>query len=45
LTQLDFVNKIERFLGRRIDFFVINNKKPDLDEKQLEEFKNDISVK
>ncbi|MDD3646301.1 MAG: 2-phospho-L-lactate transferase CofD family protein [Candidatus Gracilibacteria bacterium] len=45
LTQLDFVNKIERFLGRRIDFFVINNKKLDLNEKQIEEFKNDISVK
>lgn len=45
LTQLDFVNKIERFLWRRIDFFVINSKKPELDENQLLEFKNDISVK
>ncbi|MDD2907468.1 MAG: 2-phospho-L-lactate transferase CofD family protein [Candidatus Gracilibacteria bacterium] len=45
LTQLDFVNKIERFLGRRIDYFVINNKKLELDEEELEQFKNDISVK
>lgn len=45
LTQLDFVNKIERFLGKRIDFFVANNKKPILTESELQAFKNDISVK
>lgn len=45
LTQLDFVNKIERFLWRRLDYFVINNKKLNLDNEQLAQFKNDISVK
>lgn len=45
LTQIDFVNKIERFLWRRIDYFIVNNKKLDLDENQTKEFKNDISVK
>ncbi|PZM83268.1 hypothetical protein DLH72_03800 [Candidatus Gracilibacteria bacterium] len=45
LTQLDFVNKIERFLGKRIDYFIANNKKPTLSECELEAFKNDISVK
>lgn len=45
LTQLDFVNKIERFLWRRIDYFISNNEKPQLTEEQMLEFKNDISVK
>lgn len=45
LTQLDFVNKIERFLWRRIDYFIANNKKPILSQSELESFKNDISVK
>jgi uncharacterized cofD-like protein len=45
LTQLDFVNKIERFLWRRIDYFISNNEKPELTEAQMIEFKNDISVK
>lgn len=45
LTQLDFVNKIERFLWKRIDYFIANNKKPILSECELEAFKNDISVK
>lgn len=45
LTQLDFVNKIERFLWRRIDYFIANNKKPILSQAELESFKNDISVK
>jgi len=45
LTQLDFVNKIERFLGKKIDYFVLNDKKLKLNEDELEKFKNDISVK
>lgn len=45
LTQLDFVNKIERFLWKKIDFFVVNNYKPFLTENELKTFKNDISVK
>ena len=44
LTQLDFVNKIERFLWKRIDYFIVNNKKPVLSKEQEIEFKNDISV-
>ena len=45
LTQLDFINKIERFLGKRIDYFILNDKKPILSEEEKIEFKNDISVK
>lgn len=45
LTQLDFVNKIERFLWKKIDYFIANNKKPILSKSELEAFKNDISVK
>lgn len=45
LTCLDFVNKVERFLGRRIDIFVCNNKKLELSASQRERFKSDISVK
>jgi hypothetical protein len=45
LTQLDFINKIERFLGKRIDYFVLNNKKLILSEEEKVAFKNDISVK
>ena len=45
LTQLDFVNKIERFLWRRIDYFIANNKKTILSQAELESFKSDISVK
>lgn len=45
LTQLDFVNKIERFLGRRLDYFIANNQKPKLGKKDFEKFKKDISIK
>ena len=45
LTQLDFVNKIERYLWKRIDYFVLNNYKPELTKEEKEEFKNHISVK
>lgn len=45
LTCLDFINKIERFLGRRLDYFVWNNKKLDLSDAEKERFKNNISVK
>ncbi len=45
LTQLDFVNKVERFIWRRLDYFIANNKKPELWKKEKEKFKNDISVK
>ena len=45
LTQRDFVNKIERFLWKKIDFFVVNNRKLNLTENELLAFKNNISVK
>lgn len=45
LTQLDFINKIERFLWKRIDYFILNDKKPILSEEEKIAFKNDISVK
>lgn len=45
LTQLDFINKIERFLWKRLDYFVLNNKKPILTSEEKIRFKNDISVK
>jgi len=45
LTCLDFINKIERFLGRRIDIYICNNKKLTLSESDRERFQNDISVK
>jgi len=45
LTCLDFLNKIERFLGRRIDIYICNNKKLDLSAADRERFQNDISVK
>lgn len=45
LTQLDFVNKIERFLWRKIDYFLLNDKRQKLSQEEMEEFKNNISVK
>lgn len=45
LTYLDFVNKIERFLGRRIDIFICNNKRLNLSEDEKQSFQNNISVK
>ncbi len=45
LTHLDFINKIERFLGRRIDIFVCNNEKLELSPQDREKFKSHISIK
>ena len=45
LTQLDFINKIERFLWKRIDYFILNDKKPILSDNEKIAFKNDISIK
>lgn len=45
LTCLDFVNKIERFLGRRIDYFISNNTRLDMSREDKERFKNNVSVK
>jgi len=45
LTCLDFVNTIERFLGRRIDVYLCNNKKLDLSKTDRERFQSNVSVK
>ena len=45
MTQINFYTKIERFLGQKIDYFVVNNNKPVLSEEALADFKNNISVK
>ncbi len=45
LTHLDFINKVERFLGRRIDYFICNNKKINLSKEDKQKFQNHISIK
>ena len=45
LTYLDFLNKIERFLWRRIDIFICNDKRLNLSDVEREKFKSHISVK
>jgi uncharacterized cofD-like protein len=45
LTHLDFINKIERFLGRTIDMFICNNKRVILSEWEKESFRANVSVK
>jgi len=45
LTHLDFINKVERFLGRRIDIFICNNKIIKLSKEERQKFKNHISIK
>lgn len=45
LTCLDFVNKIERFLWRKIDIYICNDKKLDLSSDQKARFQSNISVK
>ena len=45
LTHLDIINKIERFLGRKIDIFICNNKKLELTLEEKQSFQSNISVK
>lgn len=45
LTHLDIIYKIERFLGRKIDIFICNNKKFELTIEEKQIFQNNISVK
>ncbi len=45
LTHLDFIGKIERFLGRRIDIFICNSTKLTLTKDQKESFQSHISIK
>lgn len=42
---IDFVNEIEKYLGKNIDILIANNHKIELSEKDENRFKNDISVK
>ena len=44
-TLIAFVEELEKYLWRKIDYFVVNNKQPDLKWEELEKFKNNISVK
>ena len=41
----DFVNEIEKYLGKNIDILIANNHKIELSESDENRFKNDISVK
>lgn len=41
----DFVEEIEKYLGKNIDYIIANNKKMELSESDENRFKNDISVK
>lgn len=41
----DFVDVVERWLGKNLDYLVLNNEKVELTETDIERFKNDISVK
>ncbi|MCH2189040.1 2-phospho-L-lactate transferase CofD family protein [Candidatus Gracilibacteria bacterium] len=45
LCHLDCVNKIEMFLGRRMDIAVFNNYKPQLSDEQKKDLQEHISVK
>lgn len=45
LTHLDFINKIERFLWRRLDIFICNNKKLSLSQDERILFQSNVSVK
>lgn len=45
LTHIDFINKVEMFLGKRINYFISNNKKPELSHEEYKMFQKDISVK
>ena len=45
LTHLDFINKIERFLWRKIDIFVSNNKHLELSKDERIIFQANVSVK
>lgn len=45
LTHLDIINKIERFLGRKIDIFICNSTKLQLSKEEKQSFQSNISVK
>ncbi len=45
LTCLDFISKIERFLGRKIDAYICNNKKRHLSDQEKQVFREHRSIK
>ncbi|MCH8518388.1 2-phospho-L-lactate transferase CofD family protein, partial [Candidatus Gracilibacteria bacterium] len=45
LTHLDIIYKIERFLGKKINIFICNNRKLKLTIEQKQSFQGNISVK
>jgi 2-phospho-L-lactate transferase/gluconeogenesis factor (CofD/UPF0052 family) len=42
---IDFVEELEKYLWKRIDYFVVNNKNLLLEDEDLQKFHSDISVK
>ncbi len=42
---IDFVKELEKYIWKNIDYFIVNDKNLKLEWKQLDKFKNDISVK
>ena len=43
--NLDFVNIIERYLSKKLDYIIANNYLPKLSSEQQEKLSKDISVK
>jgi hypothetical protein len=41
---MDFVEEVEKYLGKSIDVLIVNNKVPELDKESLENLKQNISV-
>lgn len=45
LRTLDFINIIERYISKKLDYVILNNYLPNLNEKDTNKLKIDISVK
>ncbi|MDD5213738.1 MAG: YvcK family protein [Candidatus Gracilibacteria bacterium] len=45
LRVLDFINIIERYLSKKLDYIIVNNYLPNLSSEQQEKLSKDISVK
>jgi hypothetical protein len=42
---MDFVWEVEKYLGKSINMLIVNNKVPEIDREELENLKQNISVK